>query len=82
MLLVVSTVGHRPSRPALLSQAFKRSPCARLKVLGLQRLDLWDDLESLAAALDPEYCPVLEERFLDLALDTDDVVRLANCLHK
>lgn len=63
-------------------QAFKRNPCTRLKVLWLQRLDLWDDLEALAVALSPEYCPVLEELFLDLALDTDDVVRLAKCLHK
>lgn len=63
-------------------QAFKKSPCARLKVLWLQRLDLWDDLESLALALGPAHCPVLEELFLDLALDTDDIVRLAACLHK
>lgn len=63
-------------------QAFKKNPCAKLKVLWLQRLDLWDDLESLALALGPAHCPVLQELFLDLALDTDDVVRLAKCLHK
>lgn len=54
----------------------------KLKVLWLQRLDLWDDLDSLASALGPACCPVLEELFLDLALDTDDVARLAACLHK
>lgn len=63
-------------------KAFKKNPCLRLKVLWLQRLDLWDDLEALAAALSPALCPVLEELFLDLALDTDDVKRLAKCLHK
>ncbi|CAN0353662.1 unnamed protein product, partial [Ectocarpus sp. 13 AM-2016] len=40
------------------------------------------DLDALASALGPEHCPVLEELFLDLALDTDDVERLAGCLHK
>lgn len=51
-------------------------------MLWLQRLDLWDDLEALASALAPAHCPVLEELFLDLALDIDDVERLAKCLHK
>lgn len=63
-------------------QAFKKNPCRNLRVLWLQRLDLWDDLESLASALGPAHCPVLEELFLDLALDTDDVARLAACLHR
>ena len=65
-----------------MCQAFKKNPCRNLRVLWLQRLDLWDDLESLASALSPAHCPVLDELFLDLALDTDDVARLASCLHK
>ncbi|CAN0231867.1 unnamed protein product, partial [Discosporangium mesarthrocarpum] len=62
-------------------QAFKKNVCSSLRVLWLQRLDLWDDLEGLAAALGPAFCPVLSELFLDLALDTQDVQRLAMCLH-
>ncbi|CAM9940201.1 unnamed protein product, partial [Sphacelaria rigidula] len=76
----VRSPGRGPGRD--LYTAFKKNTCSKLKVLWLQRLDLWDDLESLAVALGPAHCPVMEELFLDLALDTDDVRRLANCLHK
>ena len=70
------------SRTLGWKKAFKKNTCSKLKVLWLQRLDLWDDLEALASALAPAYCPVLAELFLDLALDIDDVERLAKCLHK
>ncbi|CAM9770550.1 unnamed protein product [Scytosiphon promiscuus] len=76
----VRNSGRGPGRD--LFAAFRKNPCVKLKVLWLQRLDLWDDLDSLASALGPACCPVLEELFLDLALDTDDVARLAGCLHK
>eukprot|EP00752_Nemacystus_decipiens_P013887 g12327.t1 len=76
----VRNPGRGPGRD--LFAAFKKTPCRNLRVLWLQRLDLWDDLESLASALSTVHCPVLEELFLDLALDTDDVARLAACLHK
>eukprot|EP00904_Undaria_pinnatifida_P005486 jgi/Undpi1/2067/HiC_scaffold_12.g05453.m1 len=76
----VRSPGRGPGRD--LFAAFKKNTCSKLKVLWLQRLDLWDDLESLASALAPAHCPVLEELFLDLALDSDDVERLAKCLHK
>ncbi|CAN0406845.1 unnamed protein product, partial [Ectocarpus fasciculatus] len=76
----VRSPGRGPGRD--LFAAFRKTPCVKLRVLWLQRLDLWDDLDALASALGPEHCPVLEELFLDLALDTDDVERLAGCLHK
>ncbi|CAN0143437.1 unnamed protein product [Ectocarpus sp. 12 AP-2014] len=76
----VRSPGRGPGRD--LFAAFRKTPCLKLRVLWLQRLDLWDDLDALASALGPAHCPVLEELFLDLALDTDDVERLAGCLHK
>ncbi len=42
-----------------------------------QRLDIWDAFEEFSEALSPERCPALEEFYMDLTLDCDDVKSLA-----
>ncbi len=53
-----------------LSSVLSNTPMA-------QRLDVWDTFEEFSEALSPERCPVLEEFYMDLTLDCDDVKSLA-----
>ncbi len=63
-------------------RALKKHGAPNLKLLWIQRLDIWDAFEEFSEALSPELCPVLEEFYMDLTLDCDDVKSLSACLHK
>jgi hypothetical protein len=64
-----------------LARELRRGGAPNLRLLWLQRLDVWDDLPGLSAALaDKALCPALTELYLDLTLDCDDLRALAAVL--
>jgi hypothetical protein len=64
-----------------LARLLQKQGAPQLRLLWIQRLDIWDDFDGFARVLNSPRCPALCELYLDLTLDCDDVGVLAQCLH-
>ncbi|KAG5178858.1 hypothetical protein JKP88DRAFT_264462 [Tribonema minus] len=64
-----------------LATALREHGAPNLRLLWLQRFDVWDDFPGVFSALsDRTLCPALKELYIDATLDHDDTLALAAAL--